>query len=86
MRQKYVVEFLSVPVEGITFSSNCVDIAFYNYGVESLLVNDVIVLTTNQNIAISGNTEEIDVTKYHVKFTNGGGSQIAVIVRRIYVN
>ena len=84
-RQQYTVEFLTVPVDGFTFGSNCADITFKNFGVEQLIVNDVVPLSTGDFITVAGNVGEIDRTKYHVKFTTGVGTKIAVIIKRNYL-
>lgn len=82
-RQQYTVDFVTVPDLGIAIESNCADITFTNYGGANLIVNDVVILATNQSITISANRGEIDRTKYRVRYS-GAGTKNAIVVRRIY--
>jgi len=83
-RQQYTTDFLTIPDQGVAIESNCADITFTNYGTVNVIVNDVVILATNQSITISANRGEIDRTIYRVRYVSGAGTRNAIVVRRIY--
>jgi hypothetical protein len=83
-RQEYTTEFLTIPDQsGWSLEANCADITFTNYGTANLIINNVAILAQNQTLQVSGNTGEIDKSKY-VCFYNGAGTRNAIVVKRNY--
>lgn len=87
-RQKYTIESLPLNNNGGTVEVECADVTFINYGTTQLTVNGVripapAVAKQWNAISFSGNTGEIDVTKYSYSFAAGAGSD-AVIIKRNY--
>lgn len=90
MKKSYVTRNLSLSEIGGTVESEFIDITFTNYGTGDLIVNDSIVIPgapagSSNFCAISGNENEIDVTKYKYRFS-AAGTRIAIAVWREYTN
>jgi len=88
-RQGYRFEAQTIDPRGKPLQSNCADVAFVNYGTNTLIVNDVIrvpppaVVGQFTIYSLGGNLGEIDRSFYKTKF-EGAGSSKAIFIRRIY--
>lgn len=81
--QRYTIEALNIPPEGVQQSSDCAAITFKNFGTATLVVNDVIELVQNEWVTFSANEGEIDVTKYRTSW-RGVGTNNGIVIRKMY--
>jgi len=87
MAQLYTVDSIPISQNGQAVEANCMDVMFINYGTNTLIINNSLripppVVAGQFNfLVISGNANEIDVTKYICRFS-GAGTNDALIVRR----
>lgn len=82
--RKYKVEALSLIQDAGSIESNCNDITFTNFGTALLTIDDVIPLTTGQQRVITGNADELNVSR-HKYVWSGAGTRIGTVERKIYV-
>lgn len=87
-RQAYTIESLTLDTNGGAIEVECADVTIINYGTSILTVNGIRIpppATPGQwnALQISGNTGELDVTKYRYSFS-AGGTNDATLVKRNY--
>lgn len=82
MRIKYTTETqtYSAPND-LDIDSQCIDILFLNSATGTIYINGFPV-PTGQTYAITGNDNELNVTKYKVSFAGATGS--VIVTRRKY--
>jgi len=87
--KKYVVEAITINVNGQSIEAQGIDVMFVNYGTTTLIVNNVIripapaIVGQFNFLSVAGNSDEMDMTKYTCKFSAVAGSD-AILLRRVY--
>jgi len=84
MRVKYISETQSyaAPTD-IDVDSMCIDIIFYNNSAATVYINGFPV-ASNGTLEITGNENELNVTKYKIGW-NGAVAGEVVVIRRKYL-
>jgi len=79
--QEYQNEFDTINGPGV-IPADCNSITFINTGAAAMQINGINISPSAQ-LVISGNADELDVTRYRLSFTGTAGNSCTVI-RKIY--
>jgi hypothetical protein len=67
--------------------SNCNAITFRNIGQDTVYINQIVPLTTDDFISIPGDIDEMDQTQYTYRFENTPGmTQLLLVVRKTFID
>lgn len=78
----YYNDFFNVTF-GQRVISNCAEIAFYNQGTATLVVQNSIFILPGGLFSCDGKAGEMDTTNYIISFS-GAGTQDCVVIRKYY--
>lgn len=90
--ENYVVESILLDARGGAVQANCTDISFFNFGDgaavptgATLIIDDVIRIRPGGSYEITGNKNEVNVTKHNYKWdVSTGAVKSAVVTRKKY--
>ena len=81
--KKYINDNREFTASNQVIESNCNEITFINKGTETAYINDF-PIAQDESLELDGKAGEMDITKYVLRFSTGGGTQSLWVFRKTY--
>jgi len=83
IEKKFLIDVYTA-YQNYRFTSKANAVTFINIGAINVTLNNTLVLTPGQSLAIEGNINELDLTEYFINF---GTSLVGalLIIRKVYI-
>lgn len=83
IEKKFLIDVYTA-YQNYRFVSKANAVTFINIGTINVTLNNTLVLTPGQSLAIEGNINEKDMTEYFINFGTAANGAL-LIIRKIYV-